>query len=112
MRRIVCHEGHAIETMKKQAKCRELSKEMENMLLPKYRENLKTLKPNSEKYKQVQKDFEYMTDMTERFKKIGTETTDPMEIYVLEQQLKLQTGGKGIQEVMSDVIIGFDLKVP
>lgn len=35
-----------------------------------------------------------------------------MEIYVLEQQLKLQTGGKGIQEVMSDVIIGFDLKVP
>lgn len=100
------------ETMKKQAKCRELSKEMENMLLPKYRENLKTLKPNSEKYKQVQKDLEYMTDMTERFKKIGTETTDPMEIYVLEQQLKLQTGGKGIQEVMSDVILGFDLKVP
>lgn len=100
------------ETMKLQAKCREYSKEMENMLLPKLKQNLQTLKPGSAKYKQVQEDIDFMTEMTKKFKQIGSNTIDPMEILDIEYQIKLDTGGRGIQQVMGDVKRGFELNVP
>ena len=100
------------ETMKMQAKCREYAKEMENMLLPKMKQNLQTLKPGSEKYKQVQENIATMTSMTNKFKQVGSHTGDPSEILNIERQIFMETGGKSVHEVMSDVKRGFELTIP
>ena len=100
------------ETSKLQANCREYSKEMENMLLPKLKQNLQTLKPGSEKYKQVQENIATMTEMTKKFKQIGSHTGDPSEILAIERQIYMDTGGKSVSEVMNDVKNGFELSIP
>ena len=81
---------------KVQAQCRELSKELQNMALPKLNNDLKTLTPKTTKFTQTQQKIDDLTKMTEKLKKIGTQATSATEVQTLEQELYNDTGCKNM----------------
>lgn len=97
-------------TAKMQAKCRESSKEIENMLLRKIRDDLAKAPAGSAKQKQLQADINYWEDMLKRFKTIGTEETDPMKIIQINREIMKDTGGKDVTGVINDLIAAFKPK--
>ena len=96
---------------KVQAKCRELSKELQNMALPKLKSDLSTLAPNSKKYLQIQKKYKDLEQMTEKLKKIGTQATSATEVRELEQELYNDTGCKNISNVIKEVSSAFNIAI-
>lgn len=98
-------------TTKMQAQCRESSKEIENMLLRKLKEDLGKAPANSPQQKQIQADINYWEDMLKRFKTIGTDETDPMKIIQINREIMKETGGKDVTGVINDLIAAFKPKV-
>lgn len=94
-------------TTKLQAQCRESSKEIENLLLRKLKEDLTKAPANSPHQKQIQADINYWEDMLKRFKTIGTEETNPMKIIELNREIMKDTGGKDVTGVINDLINAF-----
>jgi hypothetical protein len=88
---------------KTQASCRETSKEMENMLLKKLRQDLGRAPQGSTQARQLQQDITYWEGMLQRFQQIGRSETDPYRILELERQIRVSSGGKGTHEVIADL---------
>jgi len=91
-------------TTKMQAKAREASKEIENMLLAKLRSDLSKAPPGSAQQKQMQSDIRYWEDMLARFKTIGTNETNPSELMKLNRDMMHETGGRDVNGVINDLI--------
>jgi hypothetical protein len=95
-------------TTKLQAKCREASKEIDNMLLKKLDSDISKASPGTFKQKDLIKQKEYWTDMNKRIKEIGTKETDPIRISKINQEISLETGGTDVAGVMNDLINAFN----
>ena len=87
---------------KVQAKCRESSKEVENMLLPYLEARIRTAKTPGEaaELRQVR---EHWQGIQERMKGIGSELGDPHRIWELEREIGLLTGGSSIQGTIDEL---------
>ena len=96
---------------KVQAQCRELSKELQNMALPKLNNDLKTLTPNTTKFTQTQQKIDDLTKMTEKLKKIGTQATSATEVQTLEQELYNDTGCKNMSNIIKEVSSAFNIAI-
>ena len=94
-------------TTKMQAKCRESSKEIENMLLRKLRSDLQQAPAGSPQQKQAASDIKYWEDMLQRFKTIGTDETNPAKIMELNREIMRETGGRDVNAVINDLITRF-----
>ncbi len=95
------------ETTKIQAKCRESTKEIDNMLIPKLKQELK----NSTDVKQAEQlavDIEYWQDMSKKLGQIGKGTSNPVEINRLNREIRRDTGGKDAIQVVNDLIHYFN----
>jgi hypothetical protein len=90
-------------TTKMQARCRESSKEIENMLLRKLNSDLQKAPAGSPQRKQIEADIKYWDDMLKRFKTIGTEETNPTKIMQLNREIMKETGGRDVNGVISDL---------
>ena len=98
---------HMTETTKLQAKCRESTKEIENMLIPKMKQELKNAK-DVKVAERIAGDIEYWQDMNKKLGRIGKETSDPVEIHRLNNEIKRATGGKDAMQVVNDLIKEFN----
>ena len=95
------------ETAKLQAKCRESTKEIDNMLVPKLKQELK----NATDVKQAERlsiDIEYWQDMSNKLGAIGKQTNNPYEIHKLNGEIKRATGGRDAMQVVNDLIHEFN----
>jgi hypothetical protein len=96
------------KTTKMQAKCREASKEINNMLLPKLKSDLAGCKAGSKEYKQIQGDISYWQRMEKQIAKIGKGTSDPVELHKTNIEIESYTGGKDATQVVNDLIRTFN----
>lgn len=94
-------------TTKLQAKCREASKEIDNMLLKKLDADISKASPGSFKQKDLIKQKDYWENMNKQIKAIGTQETDPMRISQINQEISMQTGGKDAGRVINDLANAF-----
>jgi protein subunit release factor A len=94
------------ETTKLQAKCREATKEVENMLIPKLKQDLKNT-TNVKEAERIAADIEYWQAMDRRLSAIGKETSDPHAIHRLNNEIRRSTGGKDAVQVVNDLINAF-----
>lgn len=94
-------------TSKMQAKCREATKEIDNMLLKKLQQDLAKAKPGSNEYQLIKTDIGYWEDLGGKLKKIGTGTNKPMELIHLNREIYHATGGKDATQVVNDLIHKF-----
>ncbi len=94
-------------TTKMQAKAREASKEIENMLLRKLNSDLGKAAPGSPQHRQLQRDIRYWEDMLQRFKTIGMEETNPSTLMQLNKEIMLETGGSDVNVVINDLVNKF-----
>ena len=92
------------QTTKLQAKCREASKEIDNMLMKKLDAELKMAAPGSLDHKQIQAQKEYWTNMNQKIKQIGTQESDPVTISRINREISQQTGGKDATQVINDLL--------
>lgn len=92
---------HMSETTKIQAKCREGSKEMSNMLLKMKKQQLEKMDPKSQAYKEMSESLDLWTKITEKFKEIGTATDDPVKISKVNDELKVISGGKDLNGILN-----------
>ncbi len=95
------------QTTKLQAKCREASKEIDNMLMKKLDADLKMAAPGSLDQKQIQAQKAYWTNMNQKIKQIGTQESDPVTISRINREISLETGGKDASQVISDLMKAF-----
>ncbi|PIE89680.1 MAG: hypothetical protein CR997_10170 [Acidobacteria bacterium] len=98
------------EISKMQARCRESNKEIQNMLLKKLKQQLSQAKAGTKQSRQLEADVRYWEDMSKRFNEMGTQETDPYRLLELEREIRMETGGKGSQEVIQDLIQMFSKK--
>ena len=96
------------QTTKMQAKCREASKEISNMLMPKLKSDLSQCKPGSKEYKAIQGDIRYWERMEKQISRIGKETSDPVELHKINIEIQSYTGGKDATQVVNDLIHTFN----
>ncbi|MCR5709953.1 MAG: hypothetical protein K6G79_05670 [Bacteroidales bacterium] len=94
-------------TTKMQAKCRESTKEIDNMLIPKLKQDLKNA-TNAKQAEQIAADIEYWQEMSQKLGKIGKETSNPFEIHRLNREIQRDTGGKDAMQVVNDLIREFN----
>ncbi len=94
-------------TTKLQAKCREASKEIDNMLMKKLDADLKMAAPGSLDQKQIQAQKAYWTNMNQKIKQIGTQESDPVTISRINREISLETGGKDASQVINDLMKAF-----
>jgi hypothetical protein len=94
-------------TTKMQARCRESSKEIENMLLRKLNSDLQKVPAGSPQRKQIESDIRYWEDMLQRFKTIGTDETNPSKIMELNRDIMKETGGRDVNGVINDLTRAF-----
>lgn len=94
-------------TTKMQAKAREASKEIENMLLKKLQSDLQNAPAGSPQQKQLQSDIKYWEDMLRRLKQMGTEESNPMKLIELNREISHETGGRDANGVINDLINRF-----
>ncbi len=99
------------ETTKLQAKCRESTKEIENMLIPMLKSDLKRAS-NAKQASAIAERIEYWQHMDETLSKIGKQNSDPMEILKLNNEIKRATGGKDAVRVVNDLIHEFKPSMP
>lgn len=97
-------------TNKMQAKARETAKEIENMMLRKLKSDLGNAPKGSAQAKEIQSKMAYWEKMLKRFKQIGMQESDPSVLIELSNQVRRETGGKGIHGVMDDVVRFFGTK--
>jgi hypothetical protein len=95
------------QTTKLQAKCREASKEIDNMLMKKLDADLKMAAPGSFDQKQIQAQKEYWANMNRRIKQIGTQESDPVTISRINREISQETGGKDASQVINDLMRAF-----
>ncbi len=95
------------QTTKLQAKCREASKEIDNMLLKKLDADLKMAMPGSLEHKQIQAQKEYWANMNQKIKQMGTQESDPVTISRINREISMETGGKDAAQVISDLMQAF-----
>ncbi len=95
------------ETTKMQAKSREATKEIDNMLIPKLKQELKA-STNAKQAERIAADIEYWQDMSKKLGRIGKETSNPMEIHRLNNEIQRDTGGKDAMQVVNDLIREFN----
>lgn len=95
------------QTTKLQAKCREASKEIDNMLMKKLDADLKMAAPGSLDQKQIQAQKAYWTNMNQKIKQIGTQESDPVTISRINREISLETGGKDASQVINDLMKAF-----
>lgn len=94
-------------TTKLQAKCREASKEIDNMLMKKLDAELKMAAPGSLDHKQIQAQKDYWTRMNEKIKQMGTQESDPVTISRINREISQETGGKDASQVINDLMNAF-----
>lgn len=95
------------QTTKLQAKCREASKEIDNMLMKKLDADLKMAALGSLDQKQIQAQKAYWTNMNQKIKQIGTQESDPVTISRINREISLETGGKDASQVINDLMKAF-----
>lgn len=96
-------------TTKLQAKSREATKEISNMLLPKMRQDLAhTNDPN--KMKEISKNITYWEDMQKMLSDMGKKTNNPLDILKINNNIKNATGGKDATQVVNELAREFDAK--
>ena len=95
------------ETTKLQAKCRESTKEIDNMLIPKLKQDLDRA-TNAKDAENIARDIEYWQGMSKKLGSIGKETNNPYEILDLNNQIQRETGGKDAIQVVNDLIREFN----
>ncbi len=95
------------ETTKMQAKSREATKEIDNMLIPKLKQELKA-STNAKQAERIAADIEYWQDMSKKLGRIGKGTSDPVEIHRLNNEIQRDTGGKDAMQVVNDLIREFN----
>jgi len=95
------------QTTKLQAKCREASKEIDNMLLKKLDADLKMAMPGSLEHKQIQAQKDYWANMNQKIKQMGTQESDPVSISRINREISMETGGKDAAQVISDLMQAF-----
>ena len=95
------------ETTKLQAKSREATKEIDNMLIPKLKQELKA-STNAKDAERIAGDITYWQDMSKKLGAIGKETSNPMEILRLNNEIQRFTGGKDAPQVVNDLIREFN----
>ncbi len=91
-------------TQKTQAKAREASKEVGNFINRKLRQDLSKAEIGTAKYKLLQKDLNYWENMQEKLTQFGATDLDPLEMIELNREMMRKSGGKGINDVVNDVI--------
>lgn len=94
-------------TTKLQAKCREASKEIDNMLFKKLDAELRMAPTGSFEHKQILARKQYWTEMNTKIKQIGTQETNPITISRINKEISMQTGGKDVSSVLNDLINAF-----
>jgi len=87
---------------KLQAKSREASKEIENMLLKKLKHDLG--KATGKAKDQIQNDIKYWENMLKSFKQVGTNEPNALEIIKINNKVRMETGGKDMNDVISDLV--------
>ncbi len=87
---------------KVQAKCRESSKEIENMLLPYLEARIRTAKTPAEAA-DLKQAREHWRGIQERMKGIGAEQGDAHRIWELEREIGLLTGGSSVQGTIDEL---------
>ena len=92
------------ETTKLQAKCRESTKEIDNMLVPKLKQE-RNKATNAKDTENIARDIEYWQNMSNKLSKIGKETNNPYEILDLNNQIQRETGGKDAIQVVNDLML-------
>lgn len=97
-------------TTKLQARCRESSKEIDNMLLRKLKSDLQNAPAGSAQSKEIQSKIAYWEKMGKRFKQIGMEEANPMQIIEQSKQIRRETGGRDVNGVIDDLIASFGAK--
>lgn len=100
---------HMSQTTKVQAKAREATKEIENMLIPKLKYDLKNAK-NAKDASAIAENIEYWQDMQKLLTEMSKRTNQPLEILNLNNQIKAKTGGKDATQVVFDLAREFDVK--
>lgn len=103
---------HMTATTKFQAKAREATKEIQNMLLPKLKHDLNyaVTTKKSAKASEISKNLAYWENMQKNLAEIGKQTNDPLKIMQLNNRIKEATGGKDVTQVVNDLAREFDVK--
>jgi hypothetical protein len=94
------------ETTKLQAKCREATKEVENMLIPRLKQQLKNAN-DVKSAERIANSIELWQEMDVKLSAIGKQTSDPAEIHRLNDEIRRATGGKDAVQVVNDLINAF-----
>lgn len=97
-------------TYKLQAKCRESSKEIDNMLLRKLKSDLQNAPAGSAQSKEIQNKIAYWEKIGKSIKQIGMEDSDPMQIIEQSNKIRRETGGRDVNGVIDDLINAFKPK--
>jgi tetratricopeptide (TPR) repeat protein len=95
------------EIAKMQARCRESAKEIDNMLLKKLRQKQEVAQPGSPEATEIDGQIEYWTEMLLNFRAAGATETNPYQILEMDRLMRGRTGGKGFQEVSTDLVRTF-----
>jgi hypothetical protein len=80
------------------------------MLLRKLESDLQNVPTGSTQAKEIQSKITYWENMSKRFKQIGMETAEPMQIIEQSRQIRRETGGRDVNGVIDDLIASFGTK--
>ena len=94
------------ETTKLQAKAREGQKEINNMLIQ-YLESEAEQATGAEKLR-IQEEILHWKEMSYLFRDMGTGTSDPARIHMIDEMIKFKSGGKNANQVLDELIHRFN----
>lgn len=97
-------------TTKLQAKAREATKEVQNMLIPKLKQDLAHAK-DAKKATEIAENITYWQDMQNKLTEMGKGTNDPLKIMEINNQIKEATGGKDATQVVNDLAREFSSRL-
>lgn len=97
-------------TTKLQAKAREATKEVQNMLIPKLKQDLAHAK-NAKQASEIAENLTYWQDMQKKLAEMGKGTNDPLKIMEINNQIKEATGGKDATQVVNDLAREFSSRL-
>lgn len=96
-------------TTKLQAKAREATKEVENMLLPKLKQDLEHAK-DATKATEIAESIDFWKTIQEKLVRMGKQTDNPIEIQQINNEIRDFTKGKDAAQVVNDLAREFDVK--
>lgn len=99
-------------TTKLQAKAREATKEIQNMLLPKLKQDFDHAVTANQvaKANEISKNLELWENMQKHLTEMSKQTNDPLKIMLINNRIKDATGGKDVTQVVNDLAREFDVK--